>query len=269
MGVKMKYFLLLFLLLFSKHHTTSHATDTGDITYSKSPKAKYCPWCAKTLEANEDICTKCGAIRPNVEFAKASQKTEVIKNKLENLKALRQQRTTKPTPNGPGHLIVFFNRESIETPPGYLNLIVDGKHLTKIIKMDELISGTQTKKKRTRKCSSRDDDGDCDGPIYTTTTWEHKRVYSSYYYAKIELPPGTHQVRIEKKFMMGNAAFFRVKRHKKFHNVKIKPGFSTMVTHYWQENLNFGRNFGETAEFRDKIEEIKSNLDQPVLEVLN
>jgi hypothetical protein len=263
----LKNFILL-LLLFCLQTPICKTETSGDIAYSKSPKAKYCPWCAKSFKDIENICTKCGAIRPNVEFAKASKKPDVIKNKFENLKALKQQRTLNPKPNGPGHLIVFFNRESIDTPPGYLNLIVNGKHITKIIKMDELISGTQTKKKRTRKCSSRDDDGDCDGPIYTTTTWEHKRVFSSYYYTKLELPPGTHQVRVEKKFMMGNAAFFRVKRHKKFHNVKIKPGFSTMVTHYWQENLNFGRNFGETSEYRDKIEEIKSNLDQPVLEVL-
>jgi hypothetical protein len=144
--------------------------------------------------------------------------------------------------NNKGLLVICFSKEFPEKGPGYLNIAAGkkGEKASNIGKSNIMEYSLEGQK----------------GP----TVFEHIEFNNAYlndftvaasadiitsrYYSEFELPIGTYDCSVSRNFITGRDVVFgspvKEDRHKKFHELEIKPGMATVLSYFWTDNSEFG-----------------------------
>ncbi len=111
---------------------------------------------------------------------------------------------------------------------------------------------------------------------YTTTTGygRHKDGIISQYYGEFELPAGTHELMLKRNgFYMDEdlkslkGIKMKIERHKKFHDVTVKPGMVTVLSYMWNDNEHFGEDIVMSGEHRNSVNQIASQFGERLSEI--
>ncbi len=111
-----------------------------------------------------------------------------------------------------------------------------------------------------------DRDDSCDGEVIVT---HQLPIIVSRYYGELEMEAGTYEMKLTRNFRMTEkeSGVGKVKRHKKFHGVQIKPGMATVISYSWNENNKFGLDHVMPIEHRSFVDTVAGRFGAALSEV--
>ncbi len=167
--------------------------------------------------------------------------------------------------NHKGLLVICASKEYPDRGPGYLDVFLNNGKMGQIALSEYVSNGPQAQSKTNYYEYSKKNKG-TSGTSSTTIANNICSRYTDVY----ELPTGSYEIKLERKFYMGDPTEglrFKSKKHKIFHNVNIEEGKVTVLSYYWEANEDFGRDVVMSGNHKQFANDIVSSWGNNILKV--
>ncbi len=168
--------------------------------------------------------------------------------------------------NHKGLLVICVSKEYPDRGPGFLDVFKNNEKIG-AVELDEYVSNGPATQSKTNYFEYSKKNKGTSG---TSTTTIANNICSRYHDV-YEFAPGTYEIKLERKLYMGEPTSplrFKAKKHKKFKNVTIEEGKVTVLSYYWEDNEQFGKDIVISGNHKQFVNDIKGSWGDNVVKVI-
>ena len=198
-----------------------------------------------------------------VEMTKNSNNTNtaqpgVSQQRIDHINSAKQ--------NKKGILVLCVSKEFPDRGPGYIEVYKNNEKIGSI-ELSEYVSNGPSQQSKSDYYEFNKKNKMTSG----TTTTTVANTICSRYFGEFELPAGTYEIKLERKLYMGDPTSeirFKSKKHKKFHKVAVEEGKVTLLSYYWEDNENFGKDIVVSGNHKAVLNDVANAWGEYLLKVI-
>lgn len=201
-----------------------------------------------------------------VEMTKSQNSANSEVNAKNSIPSANQERINSLKANHKGLLVLCVSKEFPDRGPGFIDVFKNNEKIG-AVELDEYVSNGPATKSKTEYFEYSKKDKGTSGTSSTTIA----NSICSRYHDVYEVAPGNYEIKLERKLYMGDPTSplrYKSKKHKKFKNVNIEEGKVTVVSYYWEDNEQFGRDIVVSGNHKQFLNDIKGAWGDNVIKVI-
>ena len=201
-----------------------------------------------------------------VEMTKSANNNATPNGAKTGISAENINRVNEAKKNNNGLLLIWASKEYPDRGPGHIDIFKNNEKIGSIELNGYVSNGPATHSKTDYSEYSKKNKW-TSGTSSTTIA----NTICSRYLGDFELPAGTYEIKLERNLYVGDPTSSlrgKARRHKIFHNVTVETGKVTMLSYYWQDNENFGKDIVISTTHKQSESEIAESWGDSLLKVV-